>query len=816
MRSLLALFFGLIALQSYAQTNNANNEQPIITTAATTGRLRGSVQTSDGKPAALVNVLIKEINIGTTTNEAGEYFFNAVPAGKYTLVVSFTGLKTVETSIEIKNGENVVDNIVLVENHSELQEIVVKATFNVNEKTAAVGKAAIKAMDLPQAVTIIGEPVIRNQQAQRLSDVVKNVNGVYLGTTRGNTQEAFYARGYSFGNNNMFKNGFRINSGAMPEVSSLESVEILKGSAAILYGNVAPGGILNMRTKKPLFVFGGEASLRVGSFDLYKPAIDLYGPLSKKVAFRLNGTIESAGSYRESVSSKRYYIAPSLLFNLGGKTTLLLHGDYLQHDFTPDFGIGTIGTTSSTNTGKTISPVPRSRFLGTSWQYTHTKQSTIGAELNHQINDSWQLNAGISKSYYNRDYFSVERIQADPNGKWKRPLGKFDNTEDYYGAQVNVNGAFATGALQHRLLIGADADLYQTKNLTSAITGTIYDSINILNPSLYVQRRDIPAAVFSNRAEIPVFRFGAYVQDLVSISKKLKLLVGLRWSYQQTEQTKNVYLLKNDSVAYAGQLLIDKAFSPRAGLVYQPTENMSVFASYANSFSPNTGTDIYLNALKPSIIDQFEMGIKNEFFNKKLSANLTLYHIVNNNLAIIALEDINGNPNTNTTIKQLAGQTISQGIEVDIQGHPVEGLTLVAGYSYNNMYYNKTNKGNGSFVEGQRLVNTPQHSANASAFYTIRKGALANLKLGALFNYIGDRETGWNDTYQANGSILNRRFGVSGFSTVDLSIGYSYKRITLLTKLANIGNTYNYYVHENYSVNPIPPRNFVATLSYKF
>ena len=815
MRSLLALCFGLIALQSYAQ-HNSYNTNPSITNTATVITLKGSVQTSDGKPAGLVNVLIREINLATTTNEAGEYFFSAVPAGKYTLVVSFTGLKTVETVIEIKAGENFVDNIVLVENHSELQEIVVKATFNVNEKILAVGKAGIRPMDLPQAVTVIGEPVIRNQQAQRLSDVVKNVNGVYLGTTRGNTQESFYARGYSFGNNNMFKNGFRINSGAMPEVSSLESVEVLKGSAAILYGNVAPGGILNMRTKKPVFVFGGEASLRTGSFDLYKPALDIYGPLSKKVAFRVNGTIESAGSYRESVSSKRYYIAPSLLFNLGDKTTLLVHGDYLQHDFTPDFGIGTIGTTSSTNTGKTIAPVPRSRFLGTSWQYTHTTQSTLGAELNHQVNDNWQLNAGISKSYYNRDYFAVERIQADPNGKWKRPLGKFDNTEDYYAAQVNMNGDFGTGALRHKLLIGADADLYQTKNRTSAITGTIYDSINILNPSQYVQRTDIPNAVFTNRTEVPVFRFGAYVQDLIAVSKKLKVLVGIRWSYQQTERTKNIYLLKNDSLAYSGQLLIEKAFSPRAGLVYQPTDNMSVFASYANSFSPNTGTDIYLNALKPSIIDQFEVGIKNEFFNKKLSANLTLYHIVNNNLAIIALEDANGNLNTNTAIKQLAGQTISQGVELDIQGHPVEGLTIVAGYSYNNMYYNKTNKGNGSFVEGQRLVNTPQHTANASAFYTIRKGALANLKLGALFNYTGDRETGWNDTYQANGTILNRRFGVSGFSTVDLSIGYSFKRVTVLTKLANITNTYNYYVHENYSVNPIPPRNFIATVSYKF
>lgn len=817
-RTLLTLSLGLISLSVSAQ-NNLNNtgaiNHPVATNPTPAPLVKGVVRTKDGKPAGFVNIIMKETNKGTITNDAGEYFFYSVAEGRYTLLVSFTGLKTVEAAIEIKKGESAIQDFVLTENETELEEIIIRSSSNANEKITSVGKVNIKSMDLPQAIAIIGEPVIRNQQAQRLSDVIKNVNGVYLGTTRGNTQEAFYARGYSFGNNNMFKNGFRINSGAMPEVSSLESVEVLKGSAAILYGNVAPGGIVNMRSKKPKFDFGGEVSMRTGSFDLLKPAFDVYGPLSKKIAFRVNGTYESANSFRESVTSKRYYVNPSLLFNLGDKTTLIVQGDYLKHDFTPDFGIGTIGTTSSTNVGKQIADVPRSRFMGTNWQYTHTIQSTVGAEVEHRFNSDWQLSTGVSKAYYHRDYFSVERIQADPTGKWKRPLGKFDNKEDYYAAQVNLTGEFKTGGMQHKLLAGIDADQYQTANLASAITGTIYDTINILDPSKFVQRTDIPNAVWSTRAEIPVTRFGAYVQDLVAITKKLKLLAGVRWSYQHTDPTKTTYLLKNDSVAY-GKAQIDKAFSPRLGLVYQPTEKMSLFASYANSFTPNTGTDIYFNPLKPSIIDQFEVGIKNDFFERKLSANLTLYQIINNNFAVIALEDANGNPNTNTAIKQLSGQTISQGIEVDIQGRPVEGLFVVAGYSYNNMYYSKTNKGSGSFVEGQRLVNTPQHTANASAFYTIGKGTLKSLKFGFVYNYTGDRVVGWNDTYQANGSLLNRSFGIKGFNTIDASVGYTYKKVSVLAKLANITNTYNYYVHENYSINPIPPRNFVATVAYKF
>ena len=71
-------------------------------------------------------------------------------------------------------------------------------------------------------------------------------------------------------------------------------------------------------TKQPKFKSGGEISVRTGSYDLYKPAIDFYGPVSSSIAYRINGTYETAGSFRDNVSSKRYYVNPSLLFKLGG------------------------------------------------------------------------------------------------------------------------------------------------------------------------------------------------------------------------------------------------------------------------------------------------------------------------------------------------------------------------------------------------------------------------------------------------------------------------------------------------------------------
>lgn len=664
----------------------------------------------------------------------------------------------------------------------------------------------IPIMDLPQSFAVINKDVIATQQAQRLSDVIKNVNGVYLGTTRGNVQESFYARGYNLGSGNLFKNGSRVNIGAMPELSSLEKVEVLKGSAAILFGNVAPGGILNMVTKQPQFNFGGEVSMRTGSYDLYKPSFDVYGPISQKIAYRVNGTYESNGSYRDVVSSDRYYINPSFLFRLGSKTELVVQGDYLKTDFTPDFGIGSLDNTKIPN-------VSRSAFFGTPWQYNKVEQATASANLKHKLSEQFSLIANAAYQSFDRNYYSIERIQAAANGDWTRPLNKIASRENYYTAQFDVNGKFNTGSIGHIFLAGVDADRYHTTNYTFN-NPTTYDKINILDPGKYAPRTDIPEAnTRVTKAITPINRFGAYVQDLISITSKLKLLAGVRWSYQNAEAASTRYLLK-DSVAF-GASKADKAFSPRVGLVYRPMGSMSVFASYASSFSPNNGRDIYNNALQPSIIDQYELGVKKDFFNGLLTVNVTGYRIVNNNLAQTAQFKADGSVNNDTNIKELAGQTTSDGIETDITAHLFSSLEIIAGHSYNNMRYTKTPDTKGSYVEGERLVNTPSHTANASLFYTVRQNALKGLKLGATVVYIGNRFGGWNNTQQQTQNY-SRLITVEGFTTLDLSAGYSFRKVSLLAKVSNVTNTFNYYVHENYSINPIPPTQFVATVSYKF
>jgi iron complex outermembrane recepter protein len=688
---------------------------------------------------------------------------------------------------------------------TELKEVIIIGRQSPNAQAVSAGKIDIPVLDLPQSISILDKSIIANQQAQRLSDVMKNVNGVYLGTTRGNVQESFYARGYNLGSGNLFKNGARVNIGAMPELNSLEKVEILKGSAAILFGNVAPGGIVNMITKQPQFKFGGEVSMRAGSYDLYKPTFDVYGPISQKIAYRVNGAFESAGSFRDQVSSDRYYINPSMLFKLSAKTELLVQGDYLQSSFTPDFGIGSLDNTKIPN-------LPRNSYFGTPWQYNKVKQGTGSVNVKHILNDKWTIIGNAAYQSFDRNYYSTERIQAAANGDWTRPLNKIQSHENYYSAQFDLNGKFNTGTIGHILLAGVDADRYHTTNYTFN-NPTTYDKINILDPQKYAARTDIPVADKKvTQAITPINRFGAYIQDLISFSPKIKLLAGIRWSYQNAEAAQTTYLLKDSVVR--GDSKADQAFSPRVGLVYKPMKNMSVFASYASSFTPNTGRDIYNNAVKPSIIDQYELGVKKDFLNGLISVNVTGYRIINNNLAQTAQFKADGSVNNDTNIKELAGQTTSDGIETDITAH-IACFDITAGHSYNNMRYTKTPESKGSFIEGERLVNTPSHTANASLFYTFSKNKLKGLKLGATVVHIGERFGGWNNTQQQT-QTYSRLIPVEGFTTLDLSAGYSFRRVSVLAKVSNVTNTYNYYVHENYSINPIPPTQLIATVAYKF
>lgn len=707
-------------------------------------------------------------------------------------------LNTINDTVKKKKGEI-------------LKEIIING--NKQQKPVSAVRSGLKIIDIPQSVQIIGNEIISQQQAIRLSDVIKNVNGVYVGSARGGAQESFWSRGYDMSGNNMFKNGFRFSSGSIPEVSSLEKVEVLKGSAALLYGNVAPGGILNMVTKTPSFSQGGEMSMQMGSYSFYKPSIDVYGPLNDYIAYRFTGSYENSKSFRDVVAKERYYINPSFLFKVSQKTEIILQGDYLNDDWTPDFGTGIIG--------KEIVDLPRSTYLGATWSNGTTTQSSVSALVNHTFNDNWKLNFNSSFQNYERNSKGTERVQPDAAGNWKRPLGQTKNLEQIIGEQISVQGTFTTGKIKHQLFTGVDLENSFLQSYSFSFNPATYGSGTIFDFENFDQGTGIPDATTTRIVKTDTNRFGIYAQDLISITAKFKVLAGVRWSWQEAK-VDTYDLTKNPILLTTTPNRPDQAFTPKIGLVYQPTQNTSLFASYASSFTPNSGNTVTGDAIKASIIDQYEIGIKKDFWKGILSTNVTLYQITNSNLAQTAEFKADGTTNLDSNVKELSGATKSKGIEIDVTAKPFEGFNVIAGYSYNDMRYTNTNGLNGSFIEGARLARTPANTANLSFFYTLPSGQFKGLSIGSIANYIGNRVGGWNNRYiddinnPGSLTIQDREIPISGYTTIDLSAGYSWKQFSILCKLSNITNELNYTVHENYSVNPIAPRQLMTSVRYKF
>ena len=737
----------------------------------------------------------------------------------------------------------------------EIEDIKLHKTGNPNKAKALTTKSNLTVMETPQPIAIVTHEIIEQQQSKQLSDVLQNVNGLYVTSSRGNSQDSFGGRGFVFGNDNIFKNGTRINSGVFPEVSALERVEVLKGSNAMLYGNTSAGGVVNMVTKKPRFNNGGSLGMSIGSWNTYKPTVDIYGPISKKVAYRFNGAYEYAESFRDEVKSNKVYVNPSFLFNLGTKSQLIVEADYLKHHFTPDFGIG--GIMNADKSYKMNDLLSRNAFLGTSWQYQDVQQATTNVTWNYQLSDNWTLNTVASYQNYTRDFFGTERIVWETNPAnqrlmYKRNLNRTYSEQNYESLQSNLNGEFNTGSINHKVLIGADADysasdsysFYNPDNNKTYGTGYLYGNGGSATSHLYIDDPNtwvggaIPNTNKATKTRINTRRIGVYVQDLISLTKEFKVLAGLRWSYLENMPTLSTDFKNGTKIEVNGSQNANRAFSPKVGLIYNPNENLSVFATYTNSFVPNTGYTAAglenldttgtaqqitnaVNALPkesitPTTIDQYELGVKKNFWNNAVAINASVYQIVYNNYyQTYWYQNAAGvvvSPDNN--LKEFAGKMRSRGVELDITGNPTDNLSIIAGISYNHAEYVDTpEKG---YVENQRLVRTPATTANASVFYKFDQ-KLKGLKAGLSFYYIGDRLAGWNDSKSQliSRSGVSRLIDLKDYTTLALSLGYEWKNIMVQAKVNNLFDTVNYNVHENYSINPIAPRNFYITFTYK-
>ncbi|MEH2178690.1 TonB-dependent receptor [Nostoc sp.] len=634
--------------------------------------------------------------------------------------------------------------------------------------------------DIPQSIQVVPRQVLDDQQVIRASDALRNVSGVQRTGTGGNATDLFTIRGFQqFGSN--LRDGFKDYRSGFTETANLERIEVLKGPASVLYGNLDPGGAINFVTKQPLAKPFYGAEFQAGSFGLVRPTFDFSGPLNSKgnLLYRLNTAYERGGNFRDfDQDVERYFVSPVVSWQIADRTKLTFEFEYLDDRRPIDRGLIAVGTG--------VADIPFDRVLGERDDVTKTTQFLAGYRLEHGFNDSWTLR--------NRFQFasSENRVRPTSSDSLDEETGVldrsfFDNTFDdkIYALQTDLVGKFSTSSVKHTLVFGVDL-VRQTND--SDIRSDVAPSINIFNPiygTVTRPSRNQLSNVFTSQTQTNTL--GIYLQDQIALAENLKLLLGGRFDLVDQRST-------SDGSESQQQ---DDAFTPRIGIVYQPIQPISLYANFSQSFQPNSGTRVDGSLLEPERGTQYEVGIRGEFLNSKLIANLAAYEITKSNVSAIDPD----NPDFVISV----GEQRSRGIELDVAGEILPGWNIIGSYAYTDANVTEDSDVEGN-LKGNILTNVPFNAASLWTTYELQTGNLKGLGFGLGIFYVGERQ-----------GDLGNSFKLPSYVRTDASIFYRRDNWKLGLNFNNLFNVD--YIETSFrrtDVYPGAPFTVLGTISVEF
>ncbi|MEM8611308.1 MAG: TonB-dependent receptor [Cyanobacteria bacterium P01_H01_bin.105] len=605
--------------------------------------------------------------------------------------------------------------------------------------------------DIPQSIQVIPRQIIEDEQATGIEDVLDNIAGVTFQGNDDGRGTRFTIRGFGGFGSPILRDGFRVfnagNNAASPEIANLERIEVLKGPASVLYGEADPGGVINLVTKKPLAEPYYNLQLQAGSREFFSPSVDVSGPITADgdVRYRLNALYRREESFRDLDNAfERFFVAPTIAWDISDRTNLTASLEYVDDNDPADFGLPAFGDS--------IADIPLDRVVVSNPDDTVEKEYLrVGYTLEHQFSDNWKLRNEFR--YVSDDYSygitGVPFADVDANGNLFRRLARQFNERDNYSLYTNVQGNFNTGSVEHNLLFGVD--LAREENfgggeggLSPLFTPEWFSTINIFNPDYSFTKPALDNAPGSLRNDSTADRLGIYLQDQIYLTDNLIVLAGLRYDTveQETVSTTLAPSFGVNSVTETEQN--DDAVTPRIGIVYQPTDTISFYGSYAQSFNPNRGVDINGSPLEPETGDGFEVGVKADLIPNRLSATLAYFNITRQNVATADPSD----PFFQASIA--TGEERSQGIDLDISGEILPGWNIIASYAYIDAEITEDN----TFEVGNRLAGIPEHSASVWSTYRIQSGDLEGLGFGLGLNYVGERQGGLDNSFEADDYFL--------------------------------------------------------------
>ena len=581
-------------------------------------------------------------------------------------------------------------------------------------------------LDTSQVVNVVPEQVLKDQLPRNIDDALVNVSGITQTNTLAGTQDAVIRRG--FGDNrdgSIMRNGMPLVQGRSFN-PAVESVEVLKGPASLLYGIMDPGGIVNTISKRPELYQHGSVTLLGSTYGGGKSGadgmFDITGPIGKDgLAYRFIAYGVNEDYWRNFGRRRETLIAPSLAW-YGENTTVQLN--YEHRDFISPFDRG---TALDSRTNKPLA-VPATRRLDEPYNNMWGNSDLMQASVDHRLNEDWKLYAGYS---YNTESFSANQLRitaVNPvTGIVTRSndgtRGSLSNVS--YGTSY-LQGGFWLGGMRNEVLFGGDAQ-YRTiyrKDLIRQATPNVF---NIYNP---VYGLLLPGTTVSATDSDQTDKLGTrslFFQDTLHLTDRFALVGGVRYmDYEQLAGRGRPFKANTD-------LSGDKAL-PLGGAILKLTDEVSLYASYTQSLKPTatiaplTGGVVIGSNIAPEEGVQWETGVKFDI-NRRLSGTMALYDIDKKNVLVSQL-----NTATGLTEFRTAGKVRSRGLEIDVTGKLTDNWSMIGSYGYTDARVTED-----PILTGKALQNVALNTASLYLVYDFGTALPGRLRVGAGAHYVGDR-----------------------------------------------------------------------------
>jgi iron complex outermembrane recepter protein len=651
-------------------------------------------------------------------------------------------------------------------------------------KITSIGaKTNTPILDIPAAITIISAPILKDQGATNLDQTIRNVSGlVQSSQSNYGFFNKYNIRGLSarFLLNGL-PDGSTVN-GYARSLTGIDHVEVLKGPGSALYGGGETGGTVNM-VSKPLFAEPGlHFAQTAGSFGSFTSTLDGGSGLSDgSIKTRLSLNFSSKDGYRD-VKNKTFEAIPTASFALDGSSTITATVDIRSIDQTADsYGI----PLTSTAAGATVLDVSRESKYYTPFGTTETRIKRGYLTYSYVPSDAFTLRTNTMVSgrtlYLLRNAGGAGTATSDTI-KGRQLREQWDNVTEAL-VQIEPVLYFKTGEMKHSLLGGIE---YNHGNIftfrqTAALPNIVDRMHPVVPESNYADLKFNKNA--ANDRQIIVSNMGFYAQEQLAITDNIKVRVGGRYDLFGTN---DMHRSDTNSVDTTY-----KAFSYQAGAVYQPLEDVSLFAGYSLGHQTTLSTEGTSSA-RPESANQFELGIKTSLLENSLNLNLTYFNVMRKDFIIT----INGEPVP-------VGEQKTSGFETDVAVHLFDGLIITGNLAVYNAELVKLGTTDSANV-GHKPVGVPEQSAGLWASYTIAEGLFKGLGLGVGATNRGDMY------FNIANSIT-----VPGYTTFDAGLFYRHEYFDAQFNIYNLTDEAFFRNGANSGLFPGEPRNFVATVRLK-